>query len=488
MSPSRGVRLAVPLACAIALATALTARRALPVGFVGQDTWPILLTSRVASADDLRRVLSRELMDGRYAGNFYRPAFSLTIAVDHALWRLDPRGYHLASALLYGAGGLVVFLVARRLLGAGAVLGPSLAAAIYLLHPAHVEVVAVPARRPDLLCWLFGGLALALPTARSGGLRSLAAVLAFLAMMSKEAGLLVPGFAFVAAWFASEAASASVRIRDAVRGTWPQGVALVAALAVRFAVLGGVGGHGSSVREATLDRVPNAVLALWALLVEPQPVIAAGVAGSPFVVGWSALLVVAIVVLARRPETLDLLRGAWAPLLWLLTLAATYALSGGLQPWYLVLPLACFALALGALAQAALRLPRTASIAVTTLLILVVAKEVRYSPLIVRYDAWEVATREGNAFLEDLGRCVEAARPGERVEAPPIPSWVPARPGEPGVRGASVLAPYSVQAWLELRYPDLRTRVVRDRSDSPAPGEILVVIDRVREGFELAGR
>ena len=488
MSPSRGVRLAVPLAGAILLATALTARRALPVGFVGQDTWPILLTSRVASGDDLGRVLSRELMDGRYPGNFYRPAFGLTVAVDRALWGLDPRGYQLASSLLYGAGGLVVFLVARRLLGPRALLGPSLAAAIFLLHPAHVEVVAVLARRPDLLCWLFGGLALALSPARSRGGSVLAAILSFLAMMSKEAGLLVPGFAFVAAGFASDAASPSLRIRDAVRNSWLQGVALLAALAVRFAVLGGLGGHGAGVREATLDRAPNAMLALWALLVEPQPVIAAGVAGSPFVAGWSALLLLAIVALLRRPESRDVLRGAWPPLLWLIALAATYALSGGLQPWYLVLPLACFALVLGAVAEAVLRLPRPASIAVAALLATGVAMQARHSPLLVRYDAWTTATREGTAFLDELAGRVEAARPGDRVEAPPIPSWVPARPGERGVRGASVLAPYSVQAWLELRYPSLRTRVVRDRADAPAPGEILVVIDRVREGFELAGR
>jgi hypothetical protein len=467
----RGARLfGPPLALAI-LATALLARQTLPVGFVGHDTYPVLFTS----GD-----LGSELMAGRYTADFYRPVLNLSVAFDRAVHGLEPTGYQVTSVLLFGAGGFVVFLVARRLLGPGSLVGPLAAMALYLLHPTHIEVVPVVARRADLLCWFFAGIALALQPSIPGRTAVLAAVCGFLAMMSKEAGLLVPGLAFVTLFVLSESGGAGARGRAALRATLPLWIALGLALSIRLAVLGGIGGHGEAVRGASIDRIPSAMLAVWALLVEPQPVRAADVVGSPWVVLWSILFGAGLAFAAFGREARPALRAGAVAFLWLLALAATYALAGGIQAWYLLLPAASFSILLGAAVEgvATHRARFRTAVLLAAAVAILVLWHGRYSPLFLRYDAWDEATRAAAAYLEPLRSRVEGAAPGSTVDGGTLPDWIPVTPGAPSVRGASVLAPYSVEAWLELRLPGRALRVSSVPEDTPAPGEVLVRVAR----------
>lgn len=463
-----------PLALAI-LATALLARQTLPVGLVGHDTYPVLLTS----GD-----LGTELMAGRYTADFYRPVLNLSVALDRAVFGLDATGYQVISVLLFGSGGFVVFLVARRLLGPSSLLGPLAATAAYLLHPSHIEVVPVVARRADLLCWLFAGLALALQPSIPGRKALLAAVAGFLAMMSKEAGLLVPGLAFVTVLLLSEGSGLGARLRASFRATLPLWIALGLALAIRLAVLGGIGGHGESVRGASLERIPSAMLAVWALLVEPQPVRAADVVGSPWVVLWSIVFAAGLAVAAFAREARPAFRAGAVAFLWLVFLAATYALAGGIQAWYLLLPAASFSILLGAAVEgaAALRVRFRAAALLAAAVAILLVWQGRYSPLLLRYDAWDEATRATAGYLEPLGLRVEGATPGSAVLGGTLPDWIPVKPGAPSVRGASVLGPYSVEAWLELRFPGRALRVSSDPEDAPAPGEVLVRVARGARG------
>ncbi len=460
-----------PLALAI-LATALLARQTLTVGFVGHDTYPVLLTSGT---------LGTELMAGRYAPDFYRPVLNLSVGLDRALHGLDPTGFQVTSVLLFGAGGFVVFLAARRLLGRDAVWGPLAATILYLAHPSHIEVVPVVARRADLLCWLFTGFALFLQPPEPGRKALFAAVAGFLAMMSKEAGLLVPGLAFVTVLALSERVGFGARVRGSFRATLPHWIALALAVAIRLAVLGGIGGHGETVRGASLERIPSAMLAVWALLVEPQPVRAADVVGSPWVVLWSILLGAGLAAAAMRREARPSLRAGAVAFLWLLVFAVTYALAGGIQAWYLLLAAACFSILLGAAvegAKAALRVRSRAAALLAAAVAILLVWQGRYSPLLLRYSEWDEATRATAECLERLGSRVEGASPGTTVLGGTLPDWIPVTPGRPSVRGASVLAPYSVEAWLELRFPGRTFRVSSDPEDAPAPGEVLVKISR----------
>lgn len=134
----------------------------------------------------------------------YRPAVTVSFALNYALGGLDPFGYHLVNILLHAANTLLLFalvhLLSRRTLFAGA------AAALFGLHPIGTESVAWVAQRSELMGAFFalGTLLLYISVFPPEGRRDRRAgrsvllqvcgVLAFfLALLSKEGAIALPG-------------------------------------------------------------------------------------------------------------------------------------------------------------------------------------------------------------------------------------------------------------------------------------------------------
>jgi tetratricopeptide (TPR) repeat protein len=73
----------------------------------------------------------------KHQSQFFPLVFT-TLRVEHALWGLNPFGYHLANILLHAANAVLVWLVLRRM----GIPGAWMAAALFAFHPVQAESVA----------------------------------------------------------------------------------------------------------------------------------------------------------------------------------------------------------------------------------------------------------------------------------------------------------------------------------------------------------
>ena len=83
--------------------------------------------------------------------NHYWPLVYTTFWLEHKLWGFNPTGYHIVNVLIYLASTLLVWHLMRRL----AMSGAWMVAAVFAVHPLHVESVAWVIERKDLLSGLF---------------------------------------------------------------------------------------------------------------------------------------------------------------------------------------------------------------------------------------------------------------------------------------------------------------------------------------------
>jgi len=124
---------------------------ALDAGFIWDDDDYVTRNPVLRSLDGLRRIWLEPTSIPQYY-----PLVHTTFWIEHALWGLDPFGYHLVNVLLHAASAVLVFAILRRL----AIPGALLAALVFALHPVHVESVAWITERKNVLSGFFYLLAL----------------------------------------------------------------------------------------------------------------------------------------------------------------------------------------------------------------------------------------------------------------------------------------------------------------------------------------
>ena len=130
----------------------------------------------------------------------YWPFVYTSFWLEHKFWGLSPLGYHLVNVLLH----LANTLLAWRLLAVLRVPGAWAAAAIFAVHPLHVESVAWIVERKDLLSTLFYFCA-ALAWVRPGGPRiALTAALLVAALLSKSMPVTFPAALLIWYWWRRE--------------------------------------------------------------------------------------------------------------------------------------------------------------------------------------------------------------------------------------------------------------------------------------------
>jgi tetratricopeptide (TPR) repeat protein len=119
---------------------------AVQCGFIWDDDDYVTQNAVLRSANGLWRIW----FEPRATPQYY-PLVHTTFWIEYHLWGLAPAGYHLVNVLLHAGNALLVWLVLRRL----GIPGAWIAAAIFGLHPVHVESVAWVTERKNVLSGLF---------------------------------------------------------------------------------------------------------------------------------------------------------------------------------------------------------------------------------------------------------------------------------------------------------------------------------------------
>jgi len=189
----------------------------------------------------VREIFSHAYWPPPFVEQLYRPLTLVGLAAQYAVGAGSPMAFRLVSYALYAATAVLVYRLATRVLDPWPSLG---IAALFAVHPVHVEAVALGVNQAELLVGL---IALVMTTSyidwrRAGTLRGrdwarLAALFA-VATLVKESGFVLPLFLV----------AAEVTILRSNESRWPGradvfGYALLAvvaaaSLALRFAVAG----------------------------------------------------------------------------------------------------------------------------------------------------------------------------------------------------------------------------------------------------------
>jgi len=144
-----------------------------------------------ANVADLFRLEPR---NGPIPNGQYTPLAELTLMVEHRLAGLTPWVYHATNLLIHVANVFLVYVLLRKLRADRP--WAWLTAALFAVHPLHVESVAWIAERKDVLCALFylGALILYLQFRAGGRRRYFAAAVAAggLALLSKPMAVTLP--------------------------------------------------------------------------------------------------------------------------------------------------------------------------------------------------------------------------------------------------------------------------------------------------------
>ncbi len=175
---------------------------------------------------------------------FYRPLAILSFAVDYRIWGLNPFGYHLTNLLLHVLCTYLAYSISARLIGGGR--WGLLAAAIFTIHPAHMEALLWVSGRFDLMVCAATMAAVLAHLKWQANAAHFGWGLAFfvffgMGLACKETALILPAFLVL---------SETMGWRGQRRSRWPRAWRMATAaitiisllyLSIRFYLFGGLG-------------------------------------------------------------------------------------------------------------------------------------------------------------------------------------------------------------------------------------------------------
>ena len=164
---------------------------ALQHDFVMDDTMLVVANPYITSWKYFPQMLSQDAWNVWERHNYWRPIFSISLALDYSLWGLNSLGFHLTNILLHAANTTLLYLLVTRLRNAQA---GTMASLLFAIHPIQTHAVSVISVRADLLAALFALLGFMAFFSRR---RLFFACMLMLALLSKEISVFLP-FLFIA--------------------------------------------------------------------------------------------------------------------------------------------------------------------------------------------------------------------------------------------------------------------------------------------------
>lgn len=235
---------------------------------------------------------------------FFRPVIGLSLWIDHAVWGLNPLGYHLSNVLTHALNSFLVAVVGFLLLHAlgldrlAARLAAALGGALFLVLPSHTEAVAWISGRTDVIAafWCLASFCAYLigrETRRPLYFR--AALLLFcVALLAKESTVGYPFILLGVEMFGLKTGDNEPR-ETRIRRVIPFFVTLALYVLVRRLALGQlIGGHGAAFHLSLAPRI------LIQTLVDHVGSAFAPVSSQSLFLGLMTLLAAALAVIIVR--------------------------------------------------------------------------------------------------------------------------------------------------------------------------------------------
>lgn len=283
--------------------------------------------------------------------HWYRPLNAVVYSVAHAVFGTWAPGYHAISVALHATNAVLIWALARRLLGATQAVA-AFGAIAFAVHPATALATGAINARPDLLALLFTLVAVLAHDASLRGSRpkvmlAVGVAAYFAAMLSKETGAL---------WTPALVGAVSLARRTPAQRPWTTlrpllwyGVAAAAYFAVRAVILPSFWREAAQAIDApTRFAILGRFISQYLLLPLPPPlsdVVRKGGPNPTEAFGLLALVAFSVFIWRRRRDLLVPLLAA-VFLVSLIPVLHIVAIPRLLQPHYGYFPAAVLVLIL----------------------------------------------------------------------------------------------------------------------------------------------
>ncbi len=173
--------------------------------FVIDDAYLVIQNPYIKSWNYLPQMLSKDASNISDPSNYWRPVFSISLALDYSVWGLNPIGFHLTNILLHAINTVLLYLLCKRLRNTTCAVFASL---LFALHPIQAHTVNVISTRGDLLAAFFTFLSLHAFFSKKTIPFAIALVFS---LLSKETSMVLP-LALLLAWMIVERDKQEMRL------------------------------------------------------------------------------------------------------------------------------------------------------------------------------------------------------------------------------------------------------------------------------------